>query len=248
MQFNDTSTNAGIIQECEFWTNLGNGTISGNTTLLKQFTARANRAFDNILPIMLSAGDTMRFDDPNHTKFPIATFDITSGYSDYSFASDQQGNSVLNIIDVHILQSTTATQYQPLDRFLLNTEEARTILAQNSLNTGVPSAFVEKGGTIFFDLIPNYTVTGGGKVFFERSPSYFVYTDTTKTAGIPELFQPLLPLYMSYDWLLVFKPEAATLISRLEAHITQMRTDLQNWVDKQNPTEVRLELEAPSHL
>ena len=38
--FSDTTNKNGLIQECEFWTNLGDGTISGDTTLLAQFTDR----------------------------------------------------------------------------------------------------------------------------------------------------------------------------------------------------------------
>lgn len=248
MQFSDTTNKNGIIQECEFWTGQNDGTISGSDTLLKQFANRVNRAYDYVLPLVFSAGDTLRFDDTNHTDFPIATFDIVNGQGAYNLTSDEDGNSILNIIDVQILQSATATQYEKLDRILINTDDARDVLAQNSNNTGVPCAFLENNGTIFFDLTPNYTATDGCKVFFERMPDYFAYSDTTQTPGIPALFHPLLALYASYDWLLVNKPENTALITRIEAKIAQMRSDLQAWIDKQNPTEIRLEIAYPNHL
>src|SRR2546425_13286990 len=115
MQLSDTTNKNGLIQECEFWTNLGDGTISGDSALLKVFVNRINRAYDRVLPILQSGYDTMKWDDSvNHTKHPIATFNIQSGIGDYEFLSDEQGNSILNVIAVHILQSSAATEYQPL--------------------------------------------------------------------------------------------------------------------------------------
>src|SRR4051794_15879939 len=113
MQLSDIELKQGLIQECEFWTNLGDGIITGDNALLLRFLSRLNRAFDKVLPIVLSRTDKMRWDDVNHTDYPIATFDIENGVGDYQFLTDENGNSILNITDVMILQSATATEYHP---------------------------------------------------------------------------------------------------------------------------------------
>jgi hypothetical protein len=194
MQFSDTSTKQGLIQECEFWTNLGDANISSDTTLLKVFTNRLNRAFDNVLPLVLSRSDKLRWDDPNHTDHPIATFNITSGTNDYEMLTDDNGLSILNITDVMILPSATATAYAELRRITMDDPRALRALSPNTTDIGIPSAFVEKGNIVFFDVTPNYNATAGGKVFFERIPDYFASSDTTQSPGIPAQFHPLLPL------------------------------------------------------
>ena len=55
MPFSNTTTKGGLIQGCERWTNLGDAIISGDTTLLKQFTAAINEAYDELLPIIFSS-------------------------------------------------------------------------------------------------------------------------------------------------------------------------------------------------
>ena len=60
MQFNNTTTKDGLIQEFEFWTNLGDGTVSGDAVLLPQVTNRFNRSFDRIMPRVLSHDTNQR--------------------------------------------------------------------------------------------------------------------------------------------------------------------------------------------
>jgi hypothetical protein len=240
MKFSDTSTKQGLIQECEFWTNLGDAAISGDSTLLKVFANRLNRAYDNVLPLVLSRDDKMRWDDTNQPDHPIGTLDLSSSYHDYEVLVDDNGVSILNITDVMILDSATATEYRRLRRMTLDDPQSLNAMSPNPTDTGIPSAFVEKDNIIFLSPKPNYSVTAGIKLFFERSPDYFTSADTTQTPGIPEPFHPLLALYASYDWLLVNKPEATTLITRVEARIAQMRTDLGAAITRRNPTRRRI--------
>lgn len=241
MLLSDTTNKNGLVQECEFWTNLGDGTISGNTTLLKVFVNRLNRSYDKVVPLILDLSDTMRWDDSvNHTKQPIGYFDIASGDGDYELLSDEQGNSILNIVAVSILPSATSTEYQQLDRLTLDQPAALRAMSPNPSDIGVPSAFVERNNTIFFDVVPNYDATSGGKVFFERSPRYFSSSSLSQSPGIPEPFHQLLALYASLDWLLVNKREATTLIANLEAQIVTARKDLSDLMAKKHPTRRRV--------
>lgn len=234
MQFSDTTNKNGLIQECEFWTNLGDATISGDTTLLKQFTSRINRAYDAIMPLMLSYGDKMRWDDTNHTDHPVGTFDIESGTGNYEFLVDDNGVSILNITDVMILDSSTSTEYRRLRRMTLDDPRALRAMSPNPTDTGIPSAFVEKDNVIFFDVVPNYSVTNGGKLFFERNADYFTSADTTQKPGIPAPFHQLLALHASKDWLLVFKPENTALITAVTQEIGKKERQLEAAINVRN--------------
>ncbi len=220
----------------EFWTNLGDAAISGNSTLLKIMTARINAAFDRIMPLVLSYCDHLRWDDTNHTDKPIATFALTSGQADYKFTTDDNSLNVLNITAVRILPSATATDYVDLERLTLDDPIASEVMSPNSTNSGTPSYFLEHGNNLYLYPEPNFTASAGIKVFFERDPSYFVSSDTTKKPGIPRPFHSLLALYPAYDWLLVNKPDNGTLISRLEAQIARREKELATLISTKNPT------------
>jgi hypothetical protein len=249
MRLSDTTNKNGLIQECEFWTNLGDGTISGDTTLLKVFVNRLNRSYDRVMPLLLSYSDTMKWDDSaNHTKHPIGYFDIESGVGDYEFLADEQGNSILNIVALSILQSASATEYAELGRLTLDDPRAERAMSPNPSDTGVPSRFLERNNTVFFDVVPNYNATNGGKLFFERSPSYFSASTLTKTPGIPEPFQALLAQEASKDWLAVHKSEQVGLLTTLQNQIVQSRADIKLLIDKKHPTRRRAVGATKSHV
>ena len=253
MQYNDTTGKSGLIQECEFWTNLGDGTISGDAVLLPQFTNRINRSFDRIMPRVLSHDTNQRWDDVNHPTHPIGTADIISGQNDYTFLADSAGNSVLNITKILAKQSASATDFGvelfkviPGDNTQLygsqsgrigtidSSEETR-VLSPFAADLGIPLKFVEKGNSFFVWPIPNFSVTGGFKIFFERTQSYFVSTDTTKTPGIPAIFHQLLALYASKDWLALHKPGNQVLLKYLDDEIQKQEDNLDDMIGKRNP-------------
>ncbi len=234
--FNNTTTKAGIIQVCEFWTGLGDTGITGDATLLKVFTARVNEAFDRLAPFLYSFSDYLKWDDSNNTDEPIGTFNIVSGQSDYTIAQDDNSLDILNITAVRILTSATATVYLDLKEMTAEDVNATEAMSPNASSVGVPNWFLKRGNTIFLFPQPNYSATAGAKIFFERETSYFLSTDTTKEAGIPRPFQGLLPLYASYDWILVNKPSETALITRIEAQIAKREKALADAIDGRFPS------------
>lgn len=258
MPFNDTAGKTGLIQEAEFWTNLGDSTISGDPTLLAMFTARLNRAFDRLMPRVLSHDTNQRWDDTNHPTHPIGFADIISGQNDYTFLADSAGNSVLNITKILAKQSATATEYGvelykviPGDRVeipgvqsgrigTIDGAEDTRVLSPYTTDVGMPNKFVEKGNTFFIWPIPNFSCASGFKIFFERTPNYFLSTDTTKMPGIPAIFHLLLPLYASEDWLTVHKPGNVVLLQKLAAKILEYENNLDDMIGKRNPNKAGL--------
>lgn len=247
MPFSDTTAKSGIIQTIEFWTNLGDGGVSGDATLLKVFTARVNEGFDRLMPLLLSYSDQLRFDDPNHTDLPTGTFNIVSGQADYKIAQDDNSLDILNITDMRIVPSTSSTVFQTLLKISIDDDNAITAMSPNTADTGVPTHYLERGNTIFLYPMPNYSATGGAKIFFEREQSYFSSADTTKEPGIPHPFHGLLPLYASYDWLLVNKPGNGELISRIESQIEKREQALKDLISARYPTRQRIGISQESN-
>lgn len=233
--FSDTTNKNGLIQEIEFWCGLNDGQISGDATLLKVTTARINAGFDRIMPFLYSYSDYLKWDDQNHTDLPVGTINIVSGQADYTIASDDNSLAILNITNVQILVSPTGTQYFELQEMTTDDYRSRYATSPSTTDTGVPSHFYPKGNTIFLWPKPNYSATSGAKLFFEREASYFASTDTTKEAGIPRPMQALLPLYASYDWLIVNKPDNQVLITRVEDQIRKREQALQRIINARFP-------------
>lgn len=247
MQFSDTTNQTGLIQECEFWTNLGIAGISGDTNLLAQFTSRLNRAYERILPVIFTHDQNLRWDDTNHTTHPIGVTNLVSGQGDYTYTADTTGNSVLNITKILVYDTATDTTYRELKRALPESPIYEYALSPDPTDVGVPTHYVERGSSFFLWPQPNYAATNGIKVFFERSPDYFTTADTTQTPGIPEPFHGLLPLYASHDWITVHKPDNTALITRLEAQISKMEKDLHDFILKRFPRKQHLKAKVTDY-
>lgn len=192
MVFNDTSTNQGILQECE--SNLFNsvyGSISSNTNLLQTFTRYANRALDRIVSLIMDADSRWQWDDNNNTDYPIATTNLISGQQDYSFAITQ-----LNIFRIEAMDSNGNFQrLLPIDQ-----SDIQTATTAFQASQGSPIFYDKLANSIFLYPTPSYSTTAGLKVWFQRGASYFATSDTTKEPGFASLFHKLIPLWMSYDY------------------------------------------------
>jgi hypothetical protein len=225
MPFNDTTNKTGLIQDCEFWTNLGDGTITGDDTLLARFTSLINSGFDEVMPILFATDAHWQWDDSNFTDYPVATTDIIAGQADYSFVQDEDGNSILEIYEVYATDPNGLFQkLTPVDAS--TDRRAKAIFAQNSSNVGTPRRYDKFATSIFLDPVPNYDATAGIRVVFNRTGAYFTSDDTDKTPGIPALFHRLLSLYASRDWLSVNKSENTELLALVSAAITKKEAQL----------------------
>lgn len=247
MVFNDTSTKAGLVQKCELYTNLGDAGITGNSTLLYQFTGLINDAFDNLMPFLLSWGSVLKWDDSNHTDLPIGTTNIVSGQSDYTIAQDDNSLDILNITSVKVLPNANSTQYMDLDEISLESYYATWAISPSSTDVGTPVCWLKRGNTIHLFPQPNYNATAGIKIFFESEQSYFVYTDTTKKAGIPKPFHVMLALYASLDWLVINKPTNTALIAKLERKIAQKEQQFKDAIKGRFPSREKITTAPIAH-
>jgi len=86
MQFSDTATRQGLIQDCEDLMNFPVTGISGNTTLLQTFTRNINQWYHKVITMILASQDSWDFDDITFTgTSPIVTRALVAGQRDYKF-------------------------------------------------------------------------------------------------------------------------------------------------------------------
>ena len=221
IQFNDTTNGKGLVQFYEEEIGANAGDISGDTTKLKQLTARINLALDKYFSIAIQASGTWELDDSNHEDYPVIYATITSGQRDYSFTTDENGNAILDIYKVLILPTATATRYQEVYPVDENQTENLAIIDESNI-AGTPSKYSKRSNAIHFgDAIPNYTVARGIKILINRESSYFEYNNTTEKPGYP-YHQEYFFLKPAFEYA---KRNSLAVLPRLEADILRLEGD-----------------------
>jgi len=202
LQFNDETNYRGLVQVYEKEASYNRGDVSGSTDLLKEFAADSNLALDDLFTIGFKAGGTWQPDDSGHAKYPSISTNLVSGQRDYTFILDEQGNLILDIYRVMVATpSGVFVEISPVDQQTRNSNNTNTDTLINGKNTtGTPTRYDKTANGILLDLIPSYNYTRGLKVFINREPSYFIYSDTTKKAGVPGNLHRYLALKPALDY------------------------------------------------
>jgi len=226
IQFSDTTTKDGIIQNIEDECGFNDGDITDNPTLLAKFTGDVNNALDEIYALIFKSGGVWQFDDINHAKYPFIEAQMTSGKRDYAFTTDQQGNLILDIYKVMAKDENGVYQeLTQVDQQAKNTNRTNVDSFSNGLNKqGTPTRYDMTANGIFLDPIPAYTPDEFGvKVFINREGSYFAPTDTLKKAGFSGLFHYLLVLLPAYKYARI---HSLPQVTRIENDIMKMKGEL----------------------
>lgn len=204
LQFSDTTNNKGLIQVLARRTGTTNASTSSYPLLDK--TVDINFALANFFILANQyAGKNQPVDDTNQTDFPIVYANVVSGQQDISITLDANGNQILDYYKFRI-QYPDGSWHTLEQVDIMDNDDS----FLNDGTTGLPTKFELTAGGIFLNVIPNYSLVGGLEVYVSRGASYFVSTDTTKIAGIPEIFQEYLVLRPAYFYCLEKgRPEAA---------------------------------------
>lgn len=193
MVYNDITTKDGVIQDCEMNVFGNYGDITSSADRLYDFTARINRAYDKISAIAMGVDKGWRFDDANYTDFPVGSTALVSGQADYTMSVEY-----LDILKVLVLDSSgNKIILQPFD---LDDSVGDMFLEQITSTSGIPTHYRRAGGSLFLYPTPNYSKAAGLIIYHQRKPSYFVYTDTTKSVGLPSIFHRYLSIEASLDY------------------------------------------------
>lgn len=228
MEFSNTTTKDGILQDCEFWLFGSNyGQITGNTTLLNTFTALSNRALDSVTSSVLASDDRWNFDDTNYTNYPIGVTDLVQSQKDYVLSV-----SHLKITRVECMDAQgTWFLLRPID--LKDIKVARDEFAKSD---GIPIYYDKLATSLFVYPASSYNSTGGLRVYYQREPSYFATTDTTKKPGFITLAHRLISLKACYDYSVA--NNLTDKITVLNNEIMKRELDLANAYSKRNKDEI----------
>lgn len=205
MVYSDTTNKNGAIQFCEFYCQLGDAGISGNATLLKQFTALLNVANSQTWHLIFNANGGWKYDDSNQTNLPQGTQNLTDGTATYALPT-----TALTVDRIEVKDS--AGNYRKLLPITL--EQIDGAVDEFYEGSGMPIAYRLIGSTI--ELFPapadtHVTTDAGLKVYFERGASSFASTDTTKAFGFASEYHDIPPRKASIEWLKINKPDSGTL-------------------------------------
>lgn len=229
MQFSDTSTKKGLIQECEFLTNLGDAAISGDATLLANFVRLLNARYHQVVTLVLQSQDEWDFDDINHTDYPILTTSLVANQQDYVIPASEK------VLKFHRVEVTyDGTEWRKATPLDIGERHAPTNTSSISDDFSTSDPFYDLiANALFLYPIPTSNVTGGLKVWWTREIDEFVAADTTQEPGVDEDFHRMIAVGASLDWAMVFdEKKAARLqnvwdreVARLQAHYNRKQKD-----------------------
>lgn len=191
MQFSDTSTNLGILEQTRSFMR-----VDSTQWATSKVVNSCNNWLDTVAGYAIGADRRFQWDDTNHSKLPIGTTNLVANQSDYSFLTDEQGNSILNLTRIDILDSNGT--YRELK--IIDQSEIPMALDEWQKTAGLPTHY-DKIADNIIRLYPKPidSVTNGLKFYFQRTPSYFVATDTTKSPGVPPLLHRGFVIAAAYD-------------------------------------------------
>lgn len=180
-----------------------NSTTSSYTTAAK--TVDVNNALNNYFILAnMGAGNWRPADDTNQTDYPVVYADILANQQDYSFTVDANGNQILDIYKVRILNPNGIDWYtlDQIDQDIITDADLSTVTG------AIPSQYYLTANGIFLVQKPNYNMRigtelkSGLEIHISRTSTYFTTSDTTKKAGIPWVHHEYLALRPSYFYCL----------------------------------------------
>lgn len=191
MQFSDNTNKTGIVEQVRDMMRV-DSTQWGTSKIVNS----VNNYLDTVTGFAIGADRRFQWDDTNHSKLPIGTTNLVANQKDYSFLQDEQGNTILNLTRIDILDSDGI--YRQLK-----------VIDQNMIPGALDEWNKTAGKPIFYDKIadniirlypkPDVNVTNGLKFYFQRTPSYFAATDTTKAPGVPPILHRGFVVNAAYD-------------------------------------------------
>lgn len=191
MQFSDTINNSGIVEQTRAMMR-----VDATQWPTWRIVNSVNNWLDFVAGYAIGADRRFQWDDTNHTKLPVGTTNLVANQSDYSFLRDEQGNSIITLTGIDILDPNG--NYRKLvPRNFGDTDEAEDELLRVA---GLPTEYDKIADNIArLTPKPISSVTAGLKFYFQRTPSYFVVTDTVKEPGVSPLLHRGFVIAAAYD-------------------------------------------------
>lgn len=216
MQFSASATNQGIVEQTRALMR-----VDSTQWPVAKIVASANNWLDFITGYAIGADKRFQWDDTNHTALPEGTAQLTINVSDYSFLTDEQGNSIVTLLGVSLLNSNTG-KYEELHQV----DRAEVDTAYFGKTSGTPTCYDKIADNIIrLDYLPAATVSAGLKFYFQRTGSYFVAADTTKAPGVSPLLHRGFVIASAYDGALTLGlPNLAALANERKMEEEKVKT------------------------
>lgn len=217
--------------------------VDSNQYTTAKVVASCNNYLDFIAGYAIGADKRFQWDDTNHSKLPIGTTNLIADQSDYSFLTDEQGNSIITLTRIDI--KDTSGNYSQLSEVDQVDYDGQAI-DQLQSTTGSPSAY-DKIADNIIKLYPKPTtsVTAGLKFYFQRTGSYFVATDTTKAPGVSPLLHRGFVIQSAYDGALTLGlPNLQTLLIERQLEERKM---IKYFTDRNNDSYKKLTMRPIRH-
>lgn len=189
--FSESTNNTGIVQQVR---NLMR--VDSTQWPTSRIVNSVNNYHDMVTGYAIGADRRFQWDDTNHTKLPEGTSPLTINVSDYSFLTDEQGNSIITLTGVSVLRNGVYTPLTLIDR-----NDAGYDPSTFGFTAGTLPTYYDKiaDNIIRLDILPSATVSSGLKFYFQRTGSYFAATDTTKSPGVSPLLHRGYVIAAAYD-------------------------------------------------
>ena len=175
------------------------GDISGDTTLLKDFTRRVNARYRIVNSIIWESTGTWEYDDSNYTDLPVATTDIVDEQQDYSLPSTAQKIDRVEIKDTN----GEWTRVEPIDKSMVESA-----MAEFYETPGIPEYYDLMGDSILLYPKPDTAQTAVDdalKLYFSRDINEFSYTDTNTEPGFAKPFHRILSVGAALDYAISYE-------------------------------------------
>ncbi len=191
LAFSEATNNTGIVQQVRNFMR-----VDATQWPTARIVNSVNNHLDTITGYAITADRRFQWDDSSHTKLPIGTTNLVANQSDYSFLTDEQGNSILSLTRIDILDASGI--YRQLD--VINESDIAGAIDTELVTAGLPTGY-DKIADNIIRLYPKpiASVTAGLKFYFQRSGSYFAATDTTKSPGVAPLLHRGFVIAAAYD-------------------------------------------------
>ena len=191
MQFSDTSTNLGLVQDVTFLTG-----ADTNAYPTADRTRNINRYYYKAVIQAWKSSSDWEFDDSNVADYPIATTTMVASQPDYSIPTN-----ALKILRVEVKDNSgNWTIVKPIDE-----EQIKVALDEFEKTDGLPRFYRAIRRNVVLYPAPatsSVTLSAGLKIYFLREVDEFAATDTTQEPGIAEPFHRILSLGAAYDFAL----------------------------------------------
>lgn len=228
IQFSDTTNKNGIVEQTRDMMR-----VDSTQWSTQKIVNSCNNWFDMLVGYAIGADSRFRWDDTNHTKLPIGTTNLVANQSDYSFLTDEQGNSIINLDRIDMLDSNgNYIKLKSID------ERDIGVALDEFLKTAGTPQYYDKIADNIIRLYPkpDTSITNGLKFYFQRTPSYFVATDTTKQPGVSPLLHRGFIIASAYDGALAL---GLNNLQPLSVELQKEEKKMQEYFLNRKPDEVK---------